>query len=99
MGKIGGIERTEQPRGIRLALSGRDAWLDVDPDTLAEHKSNLEMRLAEANDTLKRLQDRLENKSYLEKAPKTLVDESKRQLTDTTKLVERLQAELKLVAH
>lgn len=99
LGRLGGIERTEQPRGIRLALSGRDAWLDVDPDTLAEHKSNLEIRLAEANNSLRRLQDRLSNKSYLEKAPSALVDESKRQLTDTTQLVERLQAELKLLAN
>lgn len=97
LGKLGGIERADQPRGIRLAVSGRDAWLDVSQETLTEHKANLEMRLAEAHASLKRLEGRLSNQSYIQKAPKALVDESKRQLTSTQQLVERLQNELELL--
>ncbi|OYX37781.1 hypothetical protein B7Z00_03010 [Candidatus Saccharibacteria bacterium 32-50-10] len=41
------IRRVDQPVGLRLASSNREAWLDVDKDTLYEHQSNLEKRLAE----------------------------------------------------
>lgn len=97
LGKLADIERIEQPRGIRLAVSGRDAWLDVSEETLTEHKQNLEIRLAEAHENEKRLTGRLENRSYLEKAPEALVAQTKQQLSDVQQLVERLQTELEVL--
>lgn len=92
------IEKTDQPRGLRLAASGREAWLDIDEKTLYEHQSNLEVRLAETHATVRQLQARLDTPSYVEKAPAHLVDETRKTLEEKQALVARLQQELEVLA-
>ena len=92
------VEHVDQARGLRLAASGRDAWLDLDAETLYEHQTNLEKRLAETHAAIKTLQGRLSNESYVAKAPAALVEESKQQLTEKETLVKRLEAELEVIA-
>lgn len=92
------VEKIDQPRGLRLAAANREAWLDIDSETLYEHQSNLELRLANARTRQKGLQSRLDNPSYVEKAPEKLVQETKDELTETTKLIERLVSELDVIS-
>lgn len=92
------VEHVDQARGLRLAASGRDAWLDLDAETLYEHQTNLEKRLAETHAAIKTLQGRLSNESYVAKAPAALVEESKQQLTEKETLVKRLETELEVIA-
>lgn len=94
MARLGGVHKVTQPRGLRLAASEREAWLDIDAETLYEHQTNLEVRLAKARLTVKTLEGRLENKSYVEKAPSKLVDETRTELETSKELVSKLQAEL-----
>lgn len=93
------VEHVDQARGLRLAASGRDAWLDLDAETLYEHQTNLEKRLAETQAVIITLQGRLSNDSYVAKAPAVLVEESRKQLAENEVLVTRLQAELEVIAH
>ena len=93
------VEHTDQPRGLRLAASGRDAWLDLDADTLYEHQTNLEKRLAVTRGEIETLEARLSNESYVAKAPAQLVEESREQLASKQALVERLEAELEVLAN
>ena len=97
LAKLKNIEQTTETRGIRLALTGRDAWLDVSAETLAEHQTNLEARLAATHKELQVLTGRLSNEGYLAKAPAALVEESKRQQTEKQALIERLQHELEVL--
>lgn len=97
LGRLKGIEKTDQNRGIRLALTGRDAWLDVSAETLAEHQTNLEARLAATHKELQVLTGRLSNEGYLAKAPATLVEETRKQQTEKQALIERLQHELEVL--
>lgn len=99
LAKAKGVQHTDQAHGLRLAASGRDAWLDLDADTLYEHQTNLEKRLAEAHANVRALEGRLGNKNYVAKAPAELVEESKEQLKEKRALVERLEAELQVVAN
>ncbi len=92
------VEHTDQPRGLRLAASGRDAWLDLDADTLYEHQTNLEKRLADTRGEIATLEARLSNESYVAKAPAQLVEESREQLASKQALVERLEAELQVLS-
>ena len=92
--KAPAIQPTDTPRGLRLAGSGREAWLDLDSKTLYEHEANLEIRLAEQHKNAQTLRARLENASYLEKAPEHLVEESRKQLIELEALIVRLQNEL-----
>lgn len=91
------IEQTDQPRGLRLANSGREAWLVIDEKTLYEHQSNLEVRLAEANARMKNLAARLANDRYVLQAPAELVEASRKEALETKALIERLQAELTVI--
>lgn len=91
------VEHTEQPSGLRLAVANREAWLDVDNETLYQHQTELEVRLAEARQKRDALQKRLDNPTYLEKAPAHLVEETREQLTEQEQLINRFIAELEVI--
>lgn len=92
------IIKTDQPRGLRLAASGRDAWLDVNSDVLYEHQSNLEVRLAEERQYADKLTARLANDSYRQKAPAQLVQDTEKELTNVKTRIARYQTELDVLA-
>jgi len=97
LAKLKEVTLTEEARGLRLATSGRQAWLDVSADTLAEHQTNLEARLATAHQDIQALKGRLNNANYVAKAPAALVEETKKQLEEKQALTERLQNELEIL--
>lgn len=92
------VQHTDQPAGLRLAASGREAWLLIDEKTLYEHQSNLEVRLAEAKQRLQTLTARLSNESYTQKAPAELVEASQQEAKDTEVLIAQLETELQIIA-
>lgn len=94
LAKVNDVRHSDTPRGLQLANSGREVWLDIDQETLYEHQSNLEARLAETRQFVATLESRLGNESYVAKAPKALVDESREQLVVKQTLIERLEREL-----
>lgn len=96
--RLEAIEHTDQPRGLRLAAANREAWLDIDSETLYQHQENLEMRLAEARQKLAGLKKRLENPTYVEKAPAHLVEETREQLSEQEKIITRLVSELEVIS-
>ncbi|UOG66596.1 valine--tRNA ligase [Candidatus Nanosynbacter sp. HMT-352] len=96
--RLEAIEHTDQPRGLRLAAANREAWLDIDSETLYQHQENLEMRLAEARQKLAGLKKRLENPTYIEKAPAHLVEETREQLAEQEKIITRLVSELEVIS-
>lgn len=97
LAKLKEVTLIDQARGLRLAVSGRDAWLDVSAETLAEHQSNLEQRLAGTHRDITALEARLSNESYVQKAPAKLVEETKKQLEEKQALVTRLAQELEIL--
>ena len=98
LARLKDIQEIDVPRGLRLAASGREAWLDLSAETLYEHQTNLETRLAEARAFINTLEARLANDSYVSKAPAHLVEESRKQLETKKELVERLEAELAVLS-
>lgn len=97
LAKLKDVTPVDQARGLRLASSGREAWLDVSAEVLYEHQTNLEVRLAEAHGDIKALDTRLSNESYVSKAPAALVEESKHLLEQKKALAERLENELNVL--
>lgn len=98
LARLKSVEHVDQPQGLRLAGSGRDAWLDIDEDTLYEHQVNLETRLATVRQTIKTLEGRLGNESYVAKAPERLVEESRTALAEAKTHAEQLQKELDVLS-
>ena len=97
LAKLKDVQPTEEGKGLRLALANHNAWLDVSTKTLEEHAENLEARLATTHHEIQVLEGRLSNKSYVEKAPAALVEESTKQLKEKQALVERLLHELEIL--
>lgn len=97
LAKLKDVQPVEKARGLRLAASGREAWLDISAETLYEHQSNLEARLAETHALIASLETRLANKAYVDKAPAKLVEESRTQLEQKKTLKERLVHELEIL--
>ena len=93
------VEYVDQAKGLRLAASGRDVWLDIDDETLYEHQANLEKRLAEERQHIRTLETRLANDNYVAKAPVALVEESRKTLREKQELITRLQNELQVVSN
>lgn len=97
--RVTSVEHVDQARGLRLAASGRDVWLDIDDETLYEHQANLEKRLAEERQHIRTLETRLANDNYVAKAPPALVEESRKTLREKQELITRLQNELQVVSN
>jgi valyl-tRNA synthetase len=98
LARLKDVIHTDNAQGLRLPNSGRDAWLDVSADTLAEHQTNLEQRLATTHHDIQALEGRLKNANYLAKAPAELVEETKKQLEEKQALVTRLVHELDVIS-
>lgn len=98
LAKLKEVAHTDQARGLRLPNSGREAWLDVSADTLYEHQTNLEARLAEAHGAIKNLEARLANNAYVEKAPANLIEDTRQQLESKKALAEALEQELTVLS-
>lgn len=98
LARLKDIQPIDTPRGLRLAASGREAWLDLNEETLYEHQSNLETRLAETRAFVNTLEGRLANESYVKKAPEHLVEESRKQLEMKKELIDRLESELSVLS-
>lgn len=97
LAKLKDVTAVDQARGLRLAVTGRDAWLDVSDETLSEHQANLEQRLASTHADIQALEARLSNETYLQKAPAHLVEETKKQLIEKQALVAQLARELEIL--
>jgi valyl-tRNA synthetase len=97
LAKLSSVSEVDQARGLRLAASNREAWLDIDADTMYEHQHNLEMRLAETRQFVSTLEARLGNEGYVAKAPAALVEESRAQLESKKALIQRLEDELTIL--
>ncbi len=97
LAKLSDVKHVDQAKGMRLAASGRDAWLDIDADTLYEHQSNLEVRIATTKQDVAKLEGRLANERYVAQAPPELVEESRQKLAETKTALERLENELNVL--
>ncbi len=97
LANLGSVQQTDTPSGVRIAVSGREAWLDIDQKTLKHHRKNLEKRIKDIEAQINTLETRLANASYVSNAPASVVEQTRSQLTEQKTLLERLQTELQVI--
>ncbi len=97
LARLEAVQHVETPQGLKLAVPNREAWLRVSQDVLYEHQTKLEARVAEVRSRIDALEARLANKSYVEHAPKHLVEETEQQLHEQEELFKRLSGELEVL--
>lgn len=79
---LGGVTEVQDGNGLFLTTTPYRCWLDIDQPTAARFMQELQGRRAEQEATIKRLEDRLNNKHYVHKAPGRVVDETRAQLAE-----------------
>ena len=88
------VQKVDHAKGLRIASTNREAWLNLSPEMIYDHQSRLEARLLETRKVAAKLKARLANKGYIDNAPKHLVNETQREITEKELLIKRLVAEL-----
>lgn len=90
LSKLGNVIEVEQGSGLKLAESYFAAWLDIDQSTLENYSLQISEKLAEQSELVANLRKRLSNKSYINKAPAAIVDQTKQQLQDAETRLDKL---------
>jgi valyl-tRNA synthetase len=80
--------------GLRLTGLQHDAWLDVDRETAQAYMNKLKAQQKQRQIVVLRLETRLGDKNYLDKAPKEIVKQSQDQLENERVLLKNLEAEI-----
>ncbi len=96
LGGLGGVEPAPvgYKAGLKLTNAPFEAWLDVDEKTAQSYRDKLKQQKGAAEKLVKTLEARLGNKSYVEKAPEELIEETKRQLEQEKGRLEAVMAEI-----
>ncbi|MDQ3123182.1 MAG: hypothetical protein M3Q14_00645, partial [bacterium] len=80
--------------GLHITKTSEDCWLDVDRETARSYLGRLEQQQSEEALSVERLKARLANKSYVDNAPKELIEETKSQLAVSEDRLSNITAEL-----
>ncbi len=89
------IEVVKEGSGLKIASPNYDAWLDVSDEKLDSYLDELENKIGETKDRINALQKRLSNKSYVDNAPESVVNQTKDELKLADISLNKLQSELK----
>lgn len=87
----------EAATGLHLAINNHNIYIQIPEDIHAKYKSNLEDRILKMGQEVITLEKRLDSPNYVTKAPKELVEETRRSLAEKKELLEKMKAELELV--
>ncbi len=87
------MKEVEDGNGLQLTGTKYRCWLDVDAGTLKAYADQIGEQVATQEKLATQLQSRLDNKRYIENAPKAIVAETHEQLQEAEDAIERLKAE------
>lgn len=94
LAKLSEVTEVESGDGLKLASSKFEVWLHVDNATRKKISEQLANKLAAEQGSIKNLEARLANKSYVDNAPAKLVEETKQQLEQAKNTAKGLETEL-----
>lgn len=95
LAKLADCEPTSDKLGISLSNVKLECWLVVDEKIAKEYKDSLVSQLDKLETEISRLKARLSNKSYVNNAPKELVEQTKSQLEEAEVRLAKLEKEIK----
>ncbi len=95
LARLKAVSEVQDGTGVYLTSTSRKGWLDIDKSTAQAYLVELKTRQDKHEASIKQLEGRLSNKSYVENAPREVVQQTKQQLTDAQKQLETLAAEAK----
>jgi len=89
LARLESVSHVRSGSGLNLTQTTENCWIAVDHETARNYLAKLEEQQTAEALSVQRLKARLDNKSYVDNAPKKLVAETKQQLKDSeTKLTQ-----------
>jgi valyl-tRNA synthetase len=94
MANLSNYSEVKSGRGMHLTKTKIDCWLDIDLDTANKYAAKLKADKQDKQAVIARLENRLKNKDYTNKAPSEVVRQTKNQLKEEQELLAKLGQEL-----
>ncbi|HEY5549853.1 MAG TPA: valine--tRNA ligase [Candidatus Saccharimonadales bacterium] len=88
------IVQNDSPVGLKLIGAAGELWLDVDKEAAKAYLLKLEREKMARQKAVAALEGRLANKSYIDKAPKELVEETRSQLETEKSQLAKIEEDL-----
>lgn len=90
---LGAVQEVESGAGLLLTDTKYRCWLDVDSGMLKAYADKVAEQIAGQEKQIAALEARLGNKSYVDNAPKAVVQQTHDQLSEAKAALERLKTE------
>ncbi len=94
LARLGDITTSSAGKGLRLSSSQMAVWLDLSDDQVSEFVGTLRERMAATQKSITALEGRLSNKSYVDNAPRNLVEETQASLQQAKRVLATQESEL-----
>jgi valyl-tRNA synthetase len=95
LARLQNVTEVEQGSGLHLTSTNQQAWLDIDQNTARAYAKELAEKRAKQEASIKQLEGRLANESYVKNAPKEVVEQSREQLNEGQDLLKNIMSEEK----
>ena len=93
LANLSDIKEVETGEGIKLTSSEMAAWIDVDKSVIDQYLDEVKDKVKQRETQAENLRTRLSNKSYIEKAPKKLIEDTKKNLKEIEEEIASLKEE------
>ena len=80
--------------GVYLTATSRKCWLDIDAGLARDYANELETKRAKQETLISQFEARLGNKSYIDNAPKKVVDQTRDQMQEAKDLLASITEEI-----
>ncbi len=95
MTRVGFVEESDGPRGLRLSSTDESVWLDLSKEQIQSYRDSLEKKLSVSEKNAELIERRLASESYVKNAPQALVAESREELELLNTRINHLKKQLK----
>jgi valyl-tRNA synthetase len=93
LARLQAVQDVSDGSGVYLTTTRFKTWLGIDTATAAAYAKELAGKRDAQNALIKQFEARLANKSYVDNAPKHVVDQTKQQLVEAEELLGTIDAE------
>ncbi len=90
LARLKSVSEKAEGDGIELTTTKYRVWLDIDKSKAKAYVKELDEKRAKQQASIKQLESRLNNKNYVQNAPKAVVEQTKDQLQAAKDLLDKL---------
>lgn len=98
LARLQAVSEVSKGEGVYLTATQHKCWLDIDKAAAQAYAKELEVKQSLQEQVIKQLEGRLANKSYVDNAPREVVQQTKDQLKEAQDLLKTMAAEAKRFA-